>query len=556
MDLALNPFFLLGASVRDNTQRLIELADERSLTVDPKKCNEARASLTNPRLRLTAEIAWLPGVSPSRAWVLLEQAGTGSALSIPILEGMYPLAACNLLIYSLAAFKVAHGLDSTISESIKNVITKFEEVDLEDVVRLINEDRAVAGFPTILGEDAIRQALFDHKSFLVSTLRESLNNAKEPDAVLTDITVYLTHNGVNQAPILLEELTARYQIEVTESLDCIAEEIFRLKEASVQYLASNQGTGRLPELLGQIEKLLHEWDRIAQPIQLVEKTRGLEDKFSARLAKEIRSLSIYLNNTFGLHDEALRLCRVMEKLFAELPQFAAVVEEDITAINKIVQEENKALTKAREEREKWEREIFLNLPIGSDRLIINGDTITYQGYSLRTNEVNRVRWGIYKHYTNGIRTSRNFTIWVRSPEGLIEIECVRFMESEATVTQRYELILEKLWKAVCVRLIGQTISRLSEGEKLRFGKAVVDKDGILLPKYKFLGMSSDPVHYPWEELSFDSGGGNFRISVSNVKNAYAQLPYREVDNLPILEAILRYLWKDGNYLKLKRGELH
>ena len=77
MDLIFNPFFLLNASLRDASRRLIELSEERSLYVNPQKCNEARIILTNPRQRLMAEIAWLPGVSPSKARNLIDQAKDG-----------------------------------------------------------------------------------------------------------------------------------------------------------------------------------------------------------------------------------------------------------------------------------------------------------------------------------------------------------------------------------------------------------------------------------------------------------------------------------------------
>lgn len=62
-----SPFWLLGASSRDDRQRIVQRADDKSLELDHDLCQKARAELTNPRTRLTAEIAWLPGVSPRKA---------------------------------------------------------------------------------------------------------------------------------------------------------------------------------------------------------------------------------------------------------------------------------------------------------------------------------------------------------------------------------------------------------------------------------------------------------------------------------------------------------
>ena len=71
MDLLSNPFQILGASLRDDRQRILELADDMSLVNDADICMEARAELTNPRKRLKAELAWICGVRPSRASELI-----------------------------------------------------------------------------------------------------------------------------------------------------------------------------------------------------------------------------------------------------------------------------------------------------------------------------------------------------------------------------------------------------------------------------------------------------------------------------------------------------
>src|SRR5437016_2680947 len=59
-------FGVLGATTRDDRRRIVELAEERSLTRDADACARARADLCNPRQRVAAEVAWLPGLSPAR----------------------------------------------------------------------------------------------------------------------------------------------------------------------------------------------------------------------------------------------------------------------------------------------------------------------------------------------------------------------------------------------------------------------------------------------------------------------------------------------------------
>ena len=64
MDLFQNPFYILNATPQDNRRRIMELADSRSLLHDPEECREAAATLTHPRRRLAAEMAWMLGVLP------------------------------------------------------------------------------------------------------------------------------------------------------------------------------------------------------------------------------------------------------------------------------------------------------------------------------------------------------------------------------------------------------------------------------------------------------------------------------------------------------------
>ncbi len=62
-----SPFWLLGVNVRDDRRRIVELAEEKSLQIDPQICQKSRSDLINPRTRLASEIAWLPGVLPRTA---------------------------------------------------------------------------------------------------------------------------------------------------------------------------------------------------------------------------------------------------------------------------------------------------------------------------------------------------------------------------------------------------------------------------------------------------------------------------------------------------------
>lgn len=98
-----NPFALLGATTRDNRRRIVELADEASLITDHDVCQKARADLTSPRTRLTAEIAWLTGVSPRKAEELVSAVRSNPMSLVDRDDDLPALAHCNLLTASFQA---------------------------------------------------------------------------------------------------------------------------------------------------------------------------------------------------------------------------------------------------------------------------------------------------------------------------------------------------------------------------------------------------------------------------------------------------------------------
>jgi hypothetical protein len=92
----------LGVTTRDDRRRIVELAEEKSLELDHDVCQKARSDLTNPRSRLSVEMAWLPGVSPRKASQLVENL-LHNPMAIREESGLPTLAHLNLL---AAAFEL------------------------------------------------------------------------------------------------------------------------------------------------------------------------------------------------------------------------------------------------------------------------------------------------------------------------------------------------------------------------------------------------------------------------------------------------------------------
>ncbi|KIF82750.1 hypothetical protein [Noviherbaspirillum autotrophicum] len=164
-------FAVLSVTIRDNRKRIVELAEEKSLELDSDVCQKARSDLTNPRTRLSAEIAWLPGVSPRKASQLVESL-LQNPMGVRQESGLPTLAHLNLL---AAAFEaVDEDYDAVdLTSFIQDVAYLADDLVPEDVLRDINEDRAVSGFPEVRALDQIEAELAERMRYYRSAIKDA-----------------------------------------------------------------------------------------------------------------------------------------------------------------------------------------------------------------------------------------------------------------------------------------------------------------------------------------------------------------------------------------------
>ncbi|KJU85151.1 hypothetical protein MBAV_002649 [Candidatus Magnetobacterium bavaricum] len=459
---------------------------------------------------------------------------------------------------------------SQIVNLILVMAKSYDEIKSESLMATLNKDRQLAGFPQIQDVNIILDAIEHHRRYLATVMINALNNTKDPDIVFTEIVEVVTSHGQQQPPKLITDLAELYQREIQKYLNKLSEQIL-----SITKDIQSRNMQERDRIIKTIENRLMSWHQIARPIHLIMKTQGIEDSYSLDLARELRNASIFLANEMGMYGEAKRISMLISKVFKELPMFAEFISNDVKTLEDIIVNKKKSA----EEKIKWQKEISLDIEIGTlfkDRLVISSNSITYKERTIKTDEVSRIRWGILVEYNDEQKSKSYYTIWLGTPRELLEIECNTILERLSTVEKRYALIIEKLWKAVCIRLFSEILSRLSSGEKIVYGDnyAVVDKHGILL--------AGNTSHYRWEDITFHSSSGglvikyeknaqtrlsdgegisrNSSYSIAGYHGYYhqpkprPQLSYRNHDNVYILEAILRFLYEDGNYHKLRRGE--
>ena len=320
--------------MRDNRRRIVELAEQKALELDPDICQKARSDLINPRSRLAVEMAWLPGVSPAKADQLIGLMADKPMATISE-SGIPALAHANLI---AAAFE---GMDECDSDSdaakfISAIAERVEWFNPEGIMREINEDRMVSGFPEVKALESVEAEISERRRWYRNAVMNALNGMAS--SLLTGALRRVVGTGLEGEKVfgLVDEIVDAYEVETQTFLDKEAENISRLVDA-VRDLAGSRN-GIVEPLISRIEKVLSNWDRVASPIRVSKVARGLNHRPSTAVGNEIRNLSVELFNDHGMFLRAREMLTWLVPLFRLLPEPRETLQQDFSAIDKFVRQ--------------------------------------------------------------------------------------------------------------------------------------------------------------------------------------------------------------------------
>ncbi|WP_310004528.1 hypothetical protein [Caballeronia sp. LZ043] len=538
-----NPFCLLGLSTRDNRHRIVEMAEERALYIDSEACLKARADLINPRSRLTAELAWLPGVSP-RVAENITHALEANTISADLYERLAPLPKANVMA-AVCERKTGSEPVSAIASFICAFVDTVEAVDLEDVLRDINEDRLLAGFPDVPITDAVEQDWTRRRKDYRTALKNMLDGMQADTLVeaITQAVERATGDGERHAPLLLDELVDAYEAETQQFLEA---EATNLRTLIGKALAdASGGLAAVNPTLDRIEQVARNWVSVAKPIQVSARSRGMSHQSSTDVATRMRSLGVDLNNEHGLLDCADRMTRLLGNLFVDLPEFGDTLAEDAKAIKGLRQ----SATDTQRQNAEWEREIAFEADVGvvfRDRLAVASQGITWKGRQFPLDSIRRVRWGGVRRSVNGVPTGTDYHV-------ALSIKDAGEQNINLRKESTYTGFTQALWRAVCVRLMIDMLNRLEKGETLHFGSFSVEDGAITLPQHKFWSNNA-PLRLRWSDVHVWSADGRFVVGKRDDKKVHGSASYIKDWDTHLIEHLIRGAFKKGaakltDYLK-------
>lgn len=424
---------------------------------------------------------------------------------------------------------------SVIAEFLCEFAWLVEAVDPEEVVRDINEDRAISGFPEVRGVEAVEEEFAERRKAYLSGMKKLLNSMPPERLVETMNTAVgvATAGGTMQGPALLDDLVDGYEVEAQGFLQKERETIAALIESARE--AAPGGQKAVAPIIEKLGRVARNWDRVAQPIQLSMMSRGIRHRPSHDLAYQLRSLAVDLNNEHDMLDQAARMTQLLHELFAELPEVAERLREDTEAIAKLQRD---AQENARRKAQ-WERDITFRASVGvlfRDELAISPRGVTWKGRGYTLDAVTGVRWGGVRNSINGIPTGTEFTIGFGDSRSELAVQL-----RDGSI---YTKFVDCLWRGVGVRLMFEIVNALKEGHSLSFGDITVEDAAVTLVRRKVFG-SSEHVRLGWHDVRIWSANGELVVGSKFDSKVNGSASYIRVWNTHILEHIIRRGFEKG-----------
>jgi hypothetical protein len=338
---------------------------------------------------------------------------------------------------------------------------------------------------------------------------------------------------------LIDDLVDSYEVEAQAFLEKEEDNIKVLVEKIRTAADVERPDSALAPMINQLIQVVKNWDTVAQPIQVSTKSRGLDHDASHRVAMLVRGMAIDLFNEHGKLNFSQQLTNMLQEVFAEVVEVAERTAEDANALDEIAEQRGRLMEDAKKQAEEWRKEITYEADIGlifKDKLRISPEGIEWKGRRWDLESITRVRWGGTRHSVNGIPSGTTYSIIFGNGSNYASIE----LKKEAI----YSNFIDRLWRAVGVRLLTEYLEGLRDGKKYRFGSAVMSDHGMELERKKLFG-SNERVYCCWGELVIWNGAGVFCIGKKEDKKLAAAFSYQEEDNIHVLEAAIRMFWKRG-----------
>lgn len=264
--------------------------------------------------------------------------------------------------------------------------------------------------------------------------------------------------------------------------------------------------------------------------QLVEEERiprELTDELSNSIADAFRAISV---EAYNEHDDISTALCAIELAFhlAEDTGLKARVTDDRSQLNEI---------KKRQEQNN------LHLKIRNDEIEITREKVGYNGTTLHANTIDAVRFGIYIHTVNGIRSAYYSVGVLSTNEGTINFDCKRIFRSEDQARVDFNAVVNALFRQIVPGLCVRIAKGILSGVDYVMGDCKLSAKGMHIPTGMLFWKEANFV--PYTEIKFNTHQGQLNVFSSKTPKIAKTFPLRETWNAVIFEEITNAVVKLG-----------
>jgi len=180
----------------------------------------------------------------------------------------------------------------------------------------------------------------------------------------------------------------------------------------------------------------------------------------------------------------------------------------------------------------------LDLSIRSDRVTITTAGIRFNEKSIDSVDLDGLRFGIFKQYTNGIPTSCLYNIGYRSRKGTeITIKCKRLLRSEAKAQMDFSAIVGATLHQLAPGIVKRIVENIKNGRNCNMGYlCVLTPSGIRFSTGSLFWRADHLIPYP--EVRYTISRGELLISSIYEKRAKITLSLLRDWNAVLFEYIV------------------
>ncbi|MDA8030045.1 MAG: hypothetical protein MPK62_02715 [Alphaproteobacteria bacterium] len=334
----ISPFQLLKISP-EATRAEIEHAREDAGfdgRASEDELQKAVDALTSPMPRLREEVAYFWGMSPVEIEKLRRQlkADSDGGLFCQSLEKMpFPaIAKANLAAYACEFAKRENA--DTLTDAVRLLIDIQKEIDVDSIGELINQARKKSGVAPSAKRGDIEETLKELREKHLEAAGKVLCNVRQPGKLATKIAEQYRHKKKAHGEFAVALLRGPYKSGVQADMEKAEKEIAGAAAALRESPDDEQA-------LRLIEEKLPVWDEYAQPLQLVDEGKGLDDKRSKKICDDLRDVALHINNTANQPEVSLRIAELLASVFKELPGVAKLLVGDKIQLQKIISEKRR-----------------------------------------------------------------------------------------------------------------------------------------------------------------------------------------------------------------------